>query len=202
MKEITIYLAGSIHKGHEANTSFWTEKDINDIRQSLPDFNVSFLNPAFRADDLSDQRSVFGRDMVQVFCSTFVFVDARERRGLGVGAEMMWAKVNRIPVITWTPKNTHYNQTDTLILGVPVSEFIHPFVLGLSDKLVENAIEGAAWMRTFLSDHSIPIKGLDSIEEYMQYYKESQFHLDTPMQEMAGVNALLKTRLENLKVVK
>ncbi len=202
MKEITIYLAGSIHKGHETNTSFWTEKDLNDIRQSLPDFNVSFLNPAFRSDDLSDQRSVFGRDMVQVFCSTFVFVDARERRGLGVGAEMMWAKINRIPVITWTPKNTHYNQTDTLILGVPVSQFIHPFVLGLSDKLVENVSEGAAWMRTFLSDPSISIKGLDAIEEYMQYYKESQFHLDAPMQEMASVSALLKTRLENLKVAK
>jgi hypothetical protein len=202
MKKIAIYLAGSIQKGHETNTSFWLEKDLLPIQQHLPEFEISFLNPALRSDDLSDQQSVFGRDMVQVFCSNFVFVDARERRGLGVGAEMMWAKVNRIPVIAWAPQNTHYHQKDTSILGVPVADFIHPFVDSLSDKLVETVIEGAEWIRTITSNPSISIKGLESIESAMHYYKEKQFHLDGPMQEMMRLNELLKKRLENLRVSK
>jgi hypothetical protein len=99
--EIAIYLAGSIKKGHENSDAFyWTEKDMNLIKQNLREHQVCFLNPAFRTDDLTDQFSVFGRDMTQVFSSNFVFVDARDRRGLGVGAEMMWAKLHKIPVIT------------------------------------------------------------------------------------------------------
>lgn len=68
--KIAIYLAGSIKKGHESiDDSFWTQGDIAFLQESLGEYEISFLNPAFRIDDLSDQRSVFGRDMVQVFCS-------------------------------------------------------------------------------------------------------------------------------------
>src|SRR5579872_2699636 len=100
MRTIAIYLAGSIQKGHETNDLYWTRSDLETIEEALSDYNVKFLNPALRSDDLSDQQSVFGRDMLQVYCSDVVFVDARDRRGIGVGAEMMWAKMNQIPVLT------------------------------------------------------------------------------------------------------
>src|SRR5690242_19798693 len=96
-KKISIYLAGSIQKGHEYADSYWTDDDMTLLKKELHDYDVTFLNPALRTDDLSDQRSVFGRDMLQVYCSNIVFVDARHKRGLGVGAEMMWAKLNSIP---------------------------------------------------------------------------------------------------------
>ncbi|MBX7067417.1 MAG: hypothetical protein K1X28_09315 [Parachlamydiales bacterium] len=128
-QRIAIYLAGTIKKGHEdAHASHWTDEDMDLIRTALNRFEVVFLNPAFRSDDLSDQHSVFGRDMLQVFSSHVVFVDARERRGLGVGAEMMWAKLNQIPVVTWAPRDSHYHKSDAIILGSAVKNFIHPFV--------------------------------------------------------------------------
>lgn len=124
--KISIYLAGSIKKGHErADESFWTDADISFLRKDLSAYEVSFLNPAFRSDDLSDQRSVFGRDMTQVFCSDVVFVDARNRRGLGVGAEMMWAKFHKIPVITLAPVDSHYNKRKTTLLGIAVENWVH-----------------------------------------------------------------------------
>lgn len=102
-QKVAIYLAGSIKKGHEkSDESYWTDENMFSIKNNLEKFDVSFLNPAFRTDDLSDQVSVFGRDILQVFSSHIVFVDARDRRGLGVGAEMMWAKMNKIPVVTMT----------------------------------------------------------------------------------------------------
>jgi len=121
---ISIYLAGSIKKGHEnPQESFWTDEDMLLLRKYLSEYAISFLNPAFRTDDLSDQCSVFGRDMTQVFCCDIVFVDARDRRGLGVGAEMMWAKFHKIPVISLSPKNSHYNKEKTTLLGKALLDF-------------------------------------------------------------------------------
>jgi len=198
-RHIGIYLAGSIKKGHEkGDETYWTDEDMFLLRSALEDCDLSFLNPAFRTDNLSDQKSVFGRDMVQVFSSHFVFVDARDRRGLGVGAEMMWAKINRIPVITWAPKNTHYNKDQTTILGKPVQNFIHPFVEGLSDKIVENLEEGAEWIRTVLSNPDTAIKGIEDIGDAMQYYKEGQLHKDEPMMEMINSSKELEERMNRL----
>lgn len=196
MKKIAIYLAGSIKKDHEkTEDSFWTEDNMNLIRSSLQGYYVSFLNPAFRTDDLSDQHSVFGRDMTQVFCSDVVFVDARERRGLGVGAEMMWAKIHNIPVVTWSPKNSHYNKEKTTILGVPVQGFVHPFIISLSDKVVETLEEGADWIHLVRSNPGYEIKGIEYINTAMEYYKAKQLHHDQPMQEMIHAHDELKHRV-------
>lgn len=201
MKSIAIYLAGSIKKGHEkTDESYWTEEDMRLIEQSLNEYAVSFLNPAFRTDDLSDQRSVFGRDMVQVFSSNLVFVDARDRRGLGVGAEMMWAKVNKIPVITWAPQNSHYHKSQTTLLGVSVANWIHPFVEGLSDKVVENLTEATQWAHILISDASIPIKGIEHIHSAMQYYQEMQLPYDQPMKELLAASQALQQRMQRARI--
>lgn len=194
-QKIAIYLAGSIKKGHEKSDEFyWTDEEMSLLRRALCDYELSFLNPAFRTDDLSDSKSVFGRDMVQVFSSHFVFVDARDRRGLGVGAEMMWAKFHRIPLITWAPRNTHYRKDQTTLLGKPVEQYVHPFVEGLSDKIVDCLEEGAEWICEVMS-HSVKIKGIEEIGEAMQYYKDEQLHRDLPMIEMIASNKELEERM-------
>lgn len=195
--KLAIYLAGSIKKGHEnPNASFWTDKDINLLKEHLDAYEVAFLNPAFRSDDLSDQRSVFGRDMLQVFSSHIVFVDARDRRGLGVGAEMMWAKLNKIPVVAWAPKDSHYHKTHATVLGVPVNDFVHPFVESLSDKIVENLAEGAQWIEQAISNpSSVKIKSIQDICAAMEYYKNNQLHRDFPMKQLSNAEDELSKRM-------
>lgn len=198
-QKVVIYLAGTIKKAHEsAHETYWTEDEMASIQKELSEFDVSFLNPAYRTDDITDQRSVFGRDMVQVYSADAVFVDARDRRGLGVGAEMMWAKVHRRPLIVWAPKDTHYYKSQTTILDVTISDFIHPFVLGLADKVVETVDEGAAFLRTALNDPAVPIRGLEDIFAAMQYYKETQYSQDIPMQELLSANAHVHERFQTL----
>lgn len=200
--KIAIYLAGSIKKGHEKiDDTYWTDADMECLQKNLPEHEVSFLNPAFRTDDLSDQLSVFGRDMVQVFCSDIVFVDARDRRGLGVGAEMMWAKVNRIPLVIWAPKDTHYHQSKTTILGVPVNNFVHPFVEALGDKLVETLEEGAKWIHRVKTEVGYPVKGIEHVDHAMEHYKSRQLHKDEPMQAMMQQHEELRERIELLRSV-
>lgn len=193
---ISIYLAGSIKKDHEkADETFWTNDDMAFLKNELPEFNLSFLNPAFRSDDLSDQRSVFGRDMTQVFCSDIVFVDARDRRGLGVGAEMMWAKFHKIPIVTLAPKDSHYNKSKTTLLDVAVENWIHPFVESLSDAIVENLSDGAVWIRRFASDTVLQVKDVEYIQSTMQYYRDSQLPHDEPMNILIGANQKLHDRI-------
>lgn len=179
-----MYLAGKIQKGHEDPKEFyWHLDDLDVLKKYLSPILPLFLNPAKRSDDLSDQKSVFGRDMLQVFSSDIVLVDARARRGLGVGAEMMWAKMNRIPVISWAPKNTHYHHANTTLLGVSVENWIHPFVESLSDVLVENLKEAARAVRAVISGE-LAIKGPECMYEAMEHYKKSNLEADFPMQEL------------------
>jgi hypothetical protein len=197
MKKIAIYLAGTIQKGHEkSDESFWSNEDMNILRENLAGYEVLFLNPAFRSDDLSDQVSVFGRDMLQVFSCNLVLVDARNRRGLGVGAEMMWAKMNQIPVLTWAPKNSHYHKDQATILGVPVANYIHPFVESLSDKVVENLIEATQWVKFFVSHPEAEAKGVQFIRSAIRHYKDHQLHHDQPMNELFNLSEELKHRSE------
>lgn len=203
MKKIGIYLAGSIKKSHErADESFWTNEDMDLLKKNLREYEISFLNPGFRTDDLSDQVSVFGRDMLQVFISNLVLVDARDRRGLGVGAEMMWAKVNQIPVLTWAPKNSHYSKEHATILGQPVTNYVHPFVESLSDKIVDNLVEASQWVHFFVSNSKAEVKGIDFIGSAMQHYKDRQFHRDQPMKELFIHSEELRLRANRSEAVK
>lgn len=194
--KISIYLAGSIKKGHErADESFWTDADMLFLKKALSEYEVSFLNPAFRSDDLSDQRSVFGRDMTQVFCSDVVFVDARDRRGLGVGAEMMWAKFHKIPIVTLAPIDSHYNKSKTTLLGVAVENWVHPFVESLSDAIVENLADGAAWVRKFVGTSQPKVKDVEWIRLAMEHYRDSQLPHDEPMKTLISANQKLHSRI-------
>lgn len=194
--KLAVYLAGSIKKGHEPPTElFWTEVEIDELKTALNDFEISFLNPALRCDDLSIQSSVFGRDMLMVYCSDFVLVDVRQRRGLGVGSEMMWAKINRIPVIAYAPHDSHYRMTKASILGVEVNDWVHPFVESLSDHIAASLTDAAAWMKKHIDGQTQPVKGVEFIHNAMALYRNTQYSCDLPMQELVENSESLKYRV-------
>lgn len=196
-QRIAIYLAGTIKKRHEqTNDSCWTDVHMQELSDALPQYKLLFLNPAFRTDDMTDHQSVFGRDMTQVFCSDFVLADVRERRGLGVGAEMMWAKVHRIPLICWAPDESHYNCRDTTILDCPVEHYIHPFVACLSDHIAPDLADAAAWMAAVASGKHDTIKDLDHVSHMMRHYRHTQFPRDLPMQELWNDDPRLENKLK------
>ncbi|MDP1834788.1 MAG: hypothetical protein Q8K75_02555 [Chlamydiales bacterium] len=193
-QKLAIYLAGTIKKAHEkADETYWGPIEIAQLQQSLHQYEITFLNPAFRADSMSDQKSVFGRDMTQVYCSDVVIVDARDRRGLGVGAEMMWAKVNSLPVIIWAPRDTHYHHGATVVLDREVNDWVHPFVECLADQVVEDLAQAASWIEANLLPQRTSIKGIEFIKSAMQHYRSTQLPHDTPMLELISAHpALLK----------
>lgn len=198
MNSLSIYLAGNIQKGHEKESQiFWSQADRDSIQKKLTSVDISFLNPAIRKDDLSDQMSVFGRDMTQVYLSDIVFVDARERRGLGVGAEMMWAKIHRIPILTLAPFDSHYRKSKVTLLGEDVENWVHPFIEGLSDAIVTDLSDACAWINRFLEGKA-SIKDLCSIQGTMQRYKERRFSSDDPMKDLISKNSSLQKKFSGI----
>lgn len=193
--QCAIYLAGSIQKGSgPSNELFWTATEMEELRASLPSLELSFLNPALRMDDLSLQMAVFGRDMLMVYCSDFVLVDVRQKRGLGVGAEMMWAKMNKIPVISYAPQESHHRKSKASILKTEVDDWIHPFVECLSDHIAASLADAAEWIQKHIHGETNPVKDAEFIRQAMALYRSTQYERDLPMRELIENSARLSYR--------
>ncbi len=182
MKKITIYPAGGVQKGAKDNGKVsWTEEDMELFRKKLSPHKVHFIDPRYRNDVVKDSLAVFGRDLMAVKVSDFVVVDARQRRGIGVGQEMLFAKMNSVPVITVAPKNSHYVRDFVHYLGQDIRNYVHPFVSCTSDVIVENFEQAAEWIKSFLEnpkeikDISITEKAIDA---YMKKYMDKDEDLN------------------------
>lgn len=188
-----------IKKGKEDECELvWTQENMATLQKHLPDTKLVFLNPASRSDDLSDQKSVLGRDLFQVYSSHLVFVDARGKRGLGVGAEMMFAKMNQIPVIAWLPNDSHYHREHIHFLDQHVKSWIHPFVFNLCDYLAPDLLQASGWIKDHLLSKKMAIKGPESIKEAMNYYLASQLEQDNGMHDIVKNSSYFSGKISQL----
>lgn len=202
MNEVAIYLSGSIKKGHaDTRDSFWSDSDMEFISKAMQPLKVHFLNPASRSDDLGDFLGTFGRDLFQVAAADAILVDVRDRRGIGVGSEMTVAKAVGVPVVSLCPHSTHYRRRDFEFMGQQLAEWIHPFVFGLSDVVVDSLQEACDWLAARqLADRATP-RQLDhsgeTINAAIRHYLITQLGRDTEMRTIVAASPRLaeKSRL-------
>ncbi len=181
MKIIKIYPAGGIQKGKEDTERIsWMPEDMELFKKTLLPHKVMFIDPRYRNDNLNNPLTVLGRDLMAVKISDFVVVDAREKRGLGVGQEMMYAKMKKIPVISVAPRNTYYKRDRLEYLGQDVKNFIHPFLFGSSDAIVENFEEAAKWVKDFL-EKPCEVKDFSVMNKAMDSYVKNYLDDDEPL---------------------
>ncbi|RWC53042.1 hypothetical protein [Mesorhizobium sp.] len=150
-RPLRIYLSGSIRKGAadlRSNDYFWSEGDEEYIRKNCGATDVELLNPAKITLERNDYALNFGCDLHLVSISDIVLVDARTEKGIGVGAEMMFAVNRGIPVISWAPRDTHYRRSFLPdVFGEDLHDWTHPFIFGLSDYVVESLADAVALIR-------------------------------------------------------
>lgn len=141
-KPLRIYLSGSIRKGStdpRPSDHFWSPENEDFIRNNAGAQEVELLNPAKTQIRRTDYALNFGCDLYLVSISDIVLVDARHSKGIGVGAEMMFAADRHIPIITWAPSNGHYRRTFLPdVYGEDLHDWMHPFIFGLSDRVVDD----------------------------------------------------------------
>jgi hypothetical protein len=170
---LVLYLSGNVPKGSAESvepTDRWTDADEQILIERINSCQVVLLNPAKLAVPQIGPRLSYGADLYHIAASNAVVVDARGRRGLGVGAEMMFARLLGIPVVTVCPPNSAYRQDHVVAYqGQDLDDWIHPFVAMLSSAVtdsVEDAASlldglGVAGLATLKSD---PF--LDPLDEY------------------------------------
>lgn len=159
---VRIYLSGSIRKGDRDARSpihFWSGEDEDAIRRGVVGAQVQLLNPAKAAIRRSDYDLNFSHDLYLVATSHIVLVDGRTAKGIGVGVEMMLAAERSLPVITWAPRNSHYRR-DYLpnVFGEDLHNWVHPFIHGLSDYIVETLEDAVALVNRYVSNGYLELR--------------------------------------------
>lgn len=206
-QRVVIYLTGSIPKGHKTTQDgdeeqlVWGQQEKADLKDILcQTLEPTFLDPTDRKDDLSDTKSIVGRDLLQVYLSDVVLVDARQRRGIGVGVEIAWAQMLGKLVVSWVPEDSHYRTTNTSILDVPVKEYLHAFLDNMS--LPVFTLQNAAHAIVRYMDRSKTAKACEEFANVermvntMRYYMSQRFKQDTPMVHATIENPELLERME------
>ena len=172
MNKIIIYLAGSIKKEflNEDKKILIDNKIKDQLLSKLSDFDVILLDPN-ESKFLGKKYARFGKDMLQVNLSNFLITDLREKRGIGVGAEMMIARIHKTPIVAVCPPESHYLRV------VNGEKWVHPFVSALSDVVVNNFEEASQWIANF-TKNSNQIKSLEDIKQYIDIYKNECLESD------------------------
>ncbi|MEI9414453.1 class I SAM-dependent methyltransferase [Mesorhizobium sp. Cs1321R2N1] len=174
---LRIYLSGSIKKGAADTRSsdhFWTREDEEFIRQNAGR-PVELLNPSKTDIRRQDFAMNFGCDLHLVSISDVVLVDARLEKGIGVGAEMMFAVQHGIPVITWSPPDMHYRRLKVAdLFGEDLHDWTHPFVFGLSNHVVDDLGSAMAIIRSGVLEHAEPRRG--QVDTLIKRYRDSISH--------------------------
>jgi hypothetical protein len=198
-RELAIYLSGSVQKGPaDQRGSFWTSSDLDVIEAELSEYAVIFLNPSDRNDDLSDFLGTLGRDLLQVAVADVVIVDARDRRGIGVGAEMAVADCLKIPVVSICPPDSHYYKLGFEFFGQQLDEWVHPFVHGFSEQRVDDVQMACGWIRHNLGAQPAPmaIRATERVSAAIAHYVAAQLDRDTPMRVMIEGSPTLRQRVD------
>lgn len=175
-----IYLSGSVKKGStdpRSKASFWTDEDEHEITSGISGRKVQLLNPSKSVLRRSDYYANFGCDLHLVSISDLVLVDAREKRGIGIGAEMLFAQTRGIPVISICPPNSTYRRDHVPdVFGEDLIDWIHPFIYGLSDHIVDDLHDAIALINSLIANGELvrrPGRKLDNAIAYYQRERES-----------------------------
>lgn len=202
-KTYAVYLSGNIKKSHHSSDSqstFWGDTEKYELCKNVHPHTFILLDPSQRTDDLNDSKGVLGRDFLMVFIADAVIVDARDIRGVGVGAEIDRAETQNIPVISVVPKNSAYHQFNTVIINQLVIEYKHPFICELVDYVAKNFEEAADWLLgNIIPKSEFTIKHLNKkIIRIVQHYIRKQLPLDKPMLELCNSFSTIKQRVDYL----
>src|SRR2546427_1906604 len=150
---IIVYCSGSIQKGpQDISKLCWGDTERSALAHGAQPHDIHFLNPDDPVSDLSDTAAVFGRDMYQVQCADAVVVDARERRGIGIGVEMMAARLLASKLVAVAPRNSYYRRDSLAYRGSAVQQYVHPHLAILCDEVVDSFEDAGRWLAAHVGE--------------------------------------------------
>jgi hypothetical protein len=182
MSTLSVYCSGSIMKGaSDQKKVCWTDVERKEVQQGAGSREVVFLNPDDPIPDPSNTLGQFGRDMFQVMTASAVIVDARERRGIGIGVEMAAAATLGTPLIVVAPRNTLYRQDQLAYRATTVRNYVHPHVASLATDIVEDFFTAGAVLASLPPRKVSPEDPPEWLTAALSEYRNNVLASDRPM---------------------
>ena len=174
---VRIYLCGSVKKGladDRPTGEFWLPEHERVIARAVIGA-VELLNPSKTKISRQDYFVNFGCDIFLVRSSHLVIADLRSEKGIGVGAELMFARQAGIPVVSWLPPNSHYRRDLSDVFGEDLRDWVHPFAFALSDY-IEDSLEAVCMRANMILSGTSPRaegKAIEvAVEKFLIQYPE------------------------------
>ena len=182
---VTAYCSGSIPKASSdyADRGYWTDVERHSVLIGVRPHEVRFLRPDDELAALGNSFAMFGRDMYQLRVADFVIVDARTRRGMGVGIEILASRLVGTPLVIVAPPNTHYRRDELTYRGTTVSQYVHPHLESLADGIVDSFESAGLWIKDFI-ENPTRICSIGSVYEAIEAYKREVLHEDEAMAQL------------------
>ena len=181
-KQIKIYLAGRIPIGNEPGIDpFWRKKYIHQLKKLIP--GTIIFDPTHRDINEEDAKAVFGHDLFLIKQADLILINAEISVGLGTAQEMIIAKYFQKPVVAVSPRGSYYSPTATSINGKKVKKWYHPFLVAISDWIIEDIKEIKHILEGGLKKKKI-IPWSIFVKRNIDYYLKQYFSKDNKTQEL------------------
>ncbi|MFA1538273.1 hypothetical protein [Actinomadura monticuli] len=180
---ISIYCSGSIMKGTADEKKLcWSDIERLEVAKGASPDEVVFLNPDDPITDPSNTLGQFGRDMYQVMVASAVVVDARERRGIGIGVEMSAAALLGTPIVVVAPRNSKYRADELEYRGVLVRDYVHPHVAALASAVVDDFVAAGEMLAELAPRKARDVHHMPRwLDEAITEYRDNVLPGDPPM---------------------
>ena len=155
MQEFKIFLSGSAQKHFKVlndGKTYWEAEDEDYFSNNLA-FPVKLLNPNTITIDKSNSEERFKEDLIMLLESDLVVTDVKDKKGIGIGSEMMLARIYSIPVFSISPPESHYRKRMS-----DEQEWIHPFIYELSDKIFASKEELVVYLNDLYHNNRLKYK--------------------------------------------
>ncbi|MFI0355146.1 hypothetical protein [Actinomadura sp. 9N407] len=182
---ISVYCSGSISKGASDEKKLcWSDIERFEVAKGAAPHEIVFLNPDDPITDPENTLGQFGRDMYQVMVASAIIVDARERRGLGIGVEMTAAAILGTPLIVVAPRNSKYRADELEYRGVRVRDYVHPHVAALATEVTEDFVHAGEALVRHARPSAPSARPLPEwLDRAVTEYRTNVLPGDPPMQE-------------------
>jgi hypothetical protein len=180
--KLKVYVAGKVSSNSVFGTHDWRDAFCAKLSE-LSGIEIVNLDPT-KADkdfdhDQGNPKLVVGRDSFMIKQADVVIVNLTDDISVGGSQEMLIAKYFNKPLVGIAPRGGKFRKTEKELYGRVYKDWIDPFASYSCDAFVENIKQAANFIKTELQDPDFKPKGIETINQSIEYYQTKHHENDT-----------------------
>lgn len=202
MRTLKVFFAGKVDPRSKHAGPFWREEVTEQLNRSLTKYRVvdsSLVNQRNKMiiENELPTSVLFSQSCFYIRNSDVLVVNLTDDISVGGSQEIFIAKQFGIPVVGIARRGGKFNRLKYELGGKVYWNWLHPFVSGLCDLVVNDVEELISAFETF---GTIPAGGLASIEAAVNYYQRNASALDTTVNRILSYKGEALTSKQKLRV--